>query len=106
MEELQLTPQQWHQLATAIVIWTGWERASSPTRRDSDVVRAFGAEAPALLLLIAQVNDVFNTSDAWRRASSLSDVAEFAKSDGHSKLPKLPRDALAALAWCYSFDYK
>lgn len=106
MESLQLTPQQWQQLATAIVIWTGWKRASFPTRRDSDVLHAFGPDARELLQLIRQVNEVFNTSDAWRCATSLSEVGELAAREGQSKLPKLPREALAALAWCYGFDYK
>ncbi len=94
-------------LEDAVLVWTGWKRCSFPSRRDTDVVAAFGRRRGEVLLqAVHELTRVFNESDAWLREADLAHAELQAQREFKTKLPEMSDSTTRALAWCYSFDRK
>ena len=103
----KMTPQEWRRAGEAIVVWTGFGRSSWPSRNDELIARHFGHETAAMLLpIIRRLEDDFYASDARHTASDLAEMARISSQQFKAKYPDVPDDAVRALAWCYTFDYK
>jgi hypothetical protein len=105
MEEM--TSKEWRTVAEAIMVWCGWGRSSWPSRKDESIVKHFGKAAAAKLLPIVQeLERDFYSTDARRRASDIAEVGRIASEQFRAKHPDAPEDAVRALAWCYTYDFK
>ena len=94
-------------LSAAVVIWTGWRESAWPDRDDARVVRRFGAAAATTLLpQIRQLADDFYASDARDKAADLREMGERAMARFRARHPEISDEAVHALAWCYTYDYK
>ena len=95
------------ELTEAVVIWTGWGRAAWPSRDKSLVVDRFGADlATELAPAISKLEDDFYSSDARHVASDLATMADLAAAQFRARHPEVGEEAVRALAWCYTYDYK
>jgi hypothetical protein len=104
---VKMTPKEWLRVGEAIVVWSGWGRSSWPARNDEALTNHFGRDVAAKLLpIIRELEDDFYLSDARNTASDLAEMASIASQQFMTKHPDLPEDAVRALAWCYTFDYK
>lgn len=104
---VKMTPEEWQQVGEAILVWSGRGRSSWPSRNDDLVAMRFGQETAATLLpLMRQLEDKFFASDARHTAADLAEMARISPQQFMAKYPELPDDAVRALAWCYTFDYK
>lgn len=95
------------QLSLGIVAWTGWGIASYPVRDHESLVATLGPDAVVdLLPRIRQAEEEFYLSDAQLRAPDIQSMGEMAAQDFRRIRPDVSDDAVKALAWCYTFDYK
>ena len=58
------------------------------------------------MALVRQLVDDFYSSDAHYLAADLKEMAEIASAQFRMKHRELAEEAVQALAWCYTFDYK
>ncbi len=95
-------------LSKAIVIWTGLETDSPwPLCEEALLVERFGSEMAAELLpSIRKLEEEFYESDARDRASDLAEMGDLAANDFRKRHPEISEEAIQALAWRYTFDYK
>jgi hypothetical protein len=94
-------------ISRAIVVWSGWGSFSSPRQDEQLVVDAFGAdEALDLIPEVRRLADDFYKSDARHRAKDLVEMGELASTAFRVRHPEVSGEAVGALAWCYTFDYK
>jgi hypothetical protein len=94
-------------VSDAIVVWTGWGRTSWPTRDETQLVEHFGAEkASDLMWTVSRLEAEFYESDAHLTVADLVDVGHVAAARFRGSHPELTDDAVEALTWCYTFDYK
>jgi hypothetical protein len=94
-------------LSRGIVVWTGRGHASSPSRSEDRLVAEFGDERAAQLLpLIRALEDEFYESDARHTARDLATMGDAAAARFRELHPELTDDAIEALVWCYTFDFK
>lgn len=98
-----LTPS----LSEAIVVWTGWGRAAWPIRDDEEVVATFGVEAAVDLMPdIHRMEDEFYASDARLKIDDLTEMGVVAAARFRDLHPEISDSAVAALTWCYTYDFK
>ena len=91
----------------AIVVWTGYDQSSWPARDEDRLVAEFGLElATELVPLVRRLDDDFYASDAHLTASDLSTMAQEASAAFRGLHPEISEEAVAALTWCYTYDYK
>ncbi len=91
----------------AILIWTGWKRNPTPMRNDSLLINHFGAERAARLgPIIKSLEGDFYASNAKFTAPNLQEMGKIASEEFRKSYPEMPDDAIEALAWCYTYDYK
>lgn len=103
----QVTFMDASMLSTAVIIWTGWGQVAWPSRDEARLVDRFGSEATAdLLPQIRKLEEDFYSSDARFVVADLKAMGEAAADDFRQKHPEISEDAVQALAWCYTFDYK
>ena len=94
-------------LSAAVVVWTGWGETSWPARDEARLVDRFGSEeAAGLMNQIRQLENDFNSSDARFVAADLKAMGDAAAADFRRKHQEISEDAVDALAWCYTYDYK
>lgn len=94
-------------LSSAIVIWTGWGETPWPARDETRLVERYGAGAAATLLpRIRELEDEFYASDARFIAADLKQMADLAEARFRELHPELSEEAIRALSWCYTYDYK
>ena len=94
-------------LSNSIVVWTGWGRLSWPSRDEARLVEEFGSElAASLLPEIRKLEDDFYESDARHAAVDLEEMGDLASERFRARHPDVTEDAIQALAWCYTYDYK
>jgi hypothetical protein len=94
-------------LSEAVIIWTGWGETSSPDRDDERVVRHFGPLVAAELIpRIVDLEQDFYQSDARHTVADLKEMGDTAARQSRARHPELSEDAVQALAWCYTFDYR
>ena len=93
-------------LSAAVVAWSGWRHSRRPVREQARVVAEFGDEvASPLMVRIREVEDEFYASDARSTARDVTAMSEIATSD-FRKNSELSDEAVRALAWCDTYDYK
>lgn len=93
-------------ISEAIIAWTGWGRTSWPARDESLVVQAFGDASVDLMPAVLAMEDDFYQSDARDIAADLTEMGILAKNQFRNLHPEISDDAIEALAWCYTWDYK
>lgn len=94
-------------LSHAIIVWTGRGEAPSPDRDEARLVERVGWEvAVALLPTIHALEQEFYESDARHWAANVKEMANAAADRFRARHPELSDEAVAALAWCYAFDFK
>ncbi len=103
----KMTLEQLQRVGEAIVVWSGWGRSAHPLRDEELLVAQFGKDLAAELLpLIRELENDFYLSDARHTAANLAEMASVSAAQFTKKHPGLPANAVRALAWCYTFDYK
>ena len=96
-----------NRVSDAIVVWTGWGRTSWPRRDEAQLVEHFGADkAPDLMRTVSRLVAEFYESDAHLTVADLVEVGNAAAARFRGSHPELTDDAVDALTWCYTFDYK
>jgi len=94
-------------LSEVVVVWTGWGETAWPARDEERVAHRFGgASAAELMPEVRKLVDNFYASDARFVVADLKAMGDAAAADFRRLHPDITYDAVAALAWCYSFDYK
>ena|SRR5215469_18108742 len=94
-------------VSDAIVVWTGWGDTSWPARDNARLVHRFGSQLAAdLVPRIRQLEDDFYASDARFTVADLAEMGMVAASQFRQRHPETSEDAVQALAWCYTYDYK
>lgn len=95
------------QLSEAIVLWTGWGVSAGPLRDEARIVDAFGEEVALVLVpAIRSAEEDFYKSEAWLTIDDLEKVGDAAADRFRSVHPEIHDDAIRALAWCYTYDFK
>jgi hypothetical protein len=94
-------------IGDAVVVWTGYGSSSRPERNEQRLFERFGSERAAdLFPKVRALYDDFYASDARLTAPDLVSMAASAASRFREMHPDIPEEAVQALAWCYTFDYK
>lgn len=107
LEQRGTTAEAERSLSEAVVIWTGYGAHERPQRDEQSMVEHFGeAAAVDLLPRVRMLEEDFYRSDARHFAGSLEEMSERAMADFRQQHPSVAEAAVAALAWCYSFDFK
>ncbi|MGO9458309.1 MAG: hypothetical protein ACLP62_14895 [Acidimicrobiales bacterium] len=94
-------------ISQAVVVWTGWGHTAWPARDDERLVEKFG-EAGGLDLVpkVHALQEQFYESYANLKAHDLVEMGSLASERFRQLHPELANDAVEALAWCYTFDFK
>lgn len=93
-------------LTRAVVVWTGWGTEAWPTR-DDNVLKEFGPERGLdLVQAVHRLKDDLYKSDAKFTAPDLATMGDRAAEQFRVRHPEIGEDAVEALAWCYTYDYK
>jgi hypothetical protein len=90
-------------LSDAVVKWTGWGVSSAPTRDDDYVERIGGM---ALVQRVKELETDFYQSTARHVVADIGEAARVAAAEFRGRHPDVGEDAVDALAWCYSYDFK
>lgn len=94
-------------VSEAIVVWTGWGQNAWPSRDEARLVERFGASTTAdLLPRIRELEDDFYASNARFTVSDLGEMGHVAADQFRETHPEISDNAVRALAWCYTYDYK
>jgi len=95
------------ELSAALVVWTGWGETSWPSRDDSRVVAVYGSDcALDLLPRLRALEDDFYKSEANLTVADLAEMGRVAATQFRKLHPEITESGVAALAWCYTFDFK
>jgi hypothetical protein len=94
-------------LSMTQIAWTGWGITSWPRRDEQRLASHIGADAADELLpqLHALEDDIY-AGNARDVAPDLATMGRPAAEDFRRLHPEVSDDAVQALAWCYTFDYK
>ena len=94
-------------LSEVVVLWSGWDRSTHPDRSDARIQERFGEDqAVAILAELHALVDDFYASDAKLVSPDLAAMSVRATTQFKKSHPDISDDAVNALAWCYTFDYK
>ena len=94
-------------LSDAVVTWTGYGVTAWPRRDEARLVESLGSTvAIEVLLRVQRLEEEFYESDAWRTARTLGEAGDTAADRFRRLHPEITDAAVAALRWCYTFDYK
>lgn len=94
-------------LSEAIIVWTGWGDTPTPERDEQRLISRYGPEATLdLLPRLRRIEEEFYASDASFTAADLKDMGDVAAAQFHVMHPEITPDAVEALAWCYTWDFK
>jgi hypothetical protein len=94
-------------LVEAMVAWLGVGRNSWPEEHDAVVLEKYGAQvASTLLPALKALKQEFFASKAYLVAPNLLEMASMAEDDFRRAHPGIPEEIVAALSWCYSFNYR
>ena len=94
-------------VSEAVVVWTGLRETTWPARAEDRLVAYFGQKAALELLpIVRALEDDFYRSDARFTAATLEEMAGTASARFRALHPEISDEAVAALAWCYTYDYK
>lgn len=102
-----MDPMTARDLSDAIVQWTGWGDAAWPIRDDERVIARFGVEAALdLVPAVHRLEGEFYESDARLVINDLTEMGAAAAARFRDLHPEIGDDAVAAFAWCYTYDFK
>lgn len=88
-------------------MWTRWGKAPWPARDEARLIDTFGlAEASRLLPRIRELEEEFYAADAQFVVSDLQTMGAVAAEQFSNAHPELAAEAVRALAWCYTYDFK
>ena len=94
-------------VSRAIVIWTGFGKTPWPSRDESRLVEQFGADAAAdLTPQLRDLEQQFYASDARFTVRDLDEMGKVAADQFRKNHPEISEEAIRALEWCYTYDYK
>lgn len=93
-------------VSEAVVIWTGFGRRSFPSLDESRVEQRFGDLATDLISLVRGWYYDFYESNAREVAVDIAEMGLLASDRFRSLHPEASAEAVEALAWCYTYDYK
>jgi hypothetical protein len=97
-------------VSDALVVWTGKGSFAWPHRGAAGELRLadrFGRDRAAeLVKRIHELTSEFYASDARHTVAELSEMGDLAAREFRRRHPELSDEAVDALAWCYTFDYK
>jgi hypothetical protein len=94
-------------LSTALIVWTGWGQTAWPQRDEQRLASFLGADSAAELLpQLRKLEDDFYASNARHTAPDLAAMGRMAAHDFRGLHPEISNDAIEALTWCYTYDYK
>ena len=94
-------------MSEAVVTWIGWGYGPYPQPSDERVVAKYGEEfALDALPRIRALYESFYMSDAGNTTHGLAEMGRKATADFRPLHPELSDAAIAALSWCYTWDYK
>jgi hypothetical protein len=95
------------QISDAIVVWSGRGKKGWPLQDDNLVVHEFGNDTAAVLLpIIHRLRDDFYSSDAKDTVADLGLAGRTAAAEFRARHPEITGDAVGALMWCFTYDYK
>jgi hypothetical protein len=80
-----------------------------PTREEGEARLAsrFGdSEAEVVLSRLRELEGEFYRSDARLTVADIAEAGEVAAAEFQSAHPEISEEAVRALAWCYTFDFK
>lgn len=91
----------------ALVLWLGFGRAAWPQRDDAAIAAAVGPDrAPSVLETLRALESDFYASDALIIAPDLVAMGDRAAQQFRARHPELSDEAVNALRWAYTFDWK
>ena len=94
-------------VSESIVVRAGHELHAWSRRDDQALVEHFGeAMARELLPRVRLLVDDFYQSEAQHSALTLVEMGEQAADEFRGRHPAVTESAVAAMAWCYTFDFK
>lgn len=95
-------------LSEAIVVWVGWGGPDPlPKTDDSRVVSRYGeAVSLEILPMIRQLHNDFYATDAIDRVADHGEMLDVAAVEFRARHPEISADAVDALKWCMSWDYR
>ena len=94
-------------VSDAVVWWTGWVTSRGLAGMTRPLSRGLGENSRAdLLPAIKGLDSDFYASDARHSARALAEMGAQAAADFRLLHPEVAEDAVQALAWCYTFDFK
>ena len=94
-------------ISHAVLLWTGFGATSWPRRDETRVRTALGAETTqSVMPVVRALEDEFDESDVKLTAKDLTSMANRAATQFARRHPEVSAGAVAALAWCYAYDYK
>jgi hypothetical protein len=94
-------------LTKAVITWTGYQTASSPTRDKASLESVFSAEEIAKLLpIVLALEEDFYASTANLVARDTTEMQAIASREFMLLHPDLPVEIAKAFGWCYTFDNK
>ena len=95
------------QISKALIVWLGYGELPWPATSEQRLQDHFGSEvATRLLPTVVSLFEEFYDSDASRFASDLESMAAMASAPFAERHPDLTEEAVAALAWSYTYDFK
>jgi hypothetical protein len=103
----EVDPLDAAELSAALIVWTGWGQTPWPQRDEQRLTHQFGTDATAdLLPQLRKLEDDFYATDARLVAPDLETMARIAADEFRRLHPEISDDAVQALTWCYTWDYK
>ncbi|HEY0168235.1 MAG TPA: hypothetical protein VGB75_14425 [Jatrophihabitans sp.] len=93
-------------VSQAVALWLGWKQTSWPQPDEQRVVGRLGAdEAAAVMPLVLAWHRDFYESDPFS-AGSLVEMGDQASARFRALHPEATDEAVHALAWAFTWDYK
>jgi hypothetical protein len=94
-------------VSRAVVVWTGYGVTAWPQRDETRLVARFGVDAALVLApAVRRLEDAFYLSEARQLEPDLKRMGDMAAADFRRLHPEVSDEAVEALAWCYTYDFK
>jgi hypothetical protein len=76
-------------------------------RDEGRLATAYGKKVSAQLMpIILELENDFYSSDAWHTAKDIAEMGRTSSAEFTKRHPELPKKAVEAFAWSYTFDHK
>ncbi|HET6246294.1 MAG TPA: hypothetical protein VFE47_01245 [Tepidisphaeraceae bacterium] len=94
------------ELSNAVVLFLGFGSASSPRMDNEGLIQAFGKAGLRLeSQVLSLIDEVSKFKVDWSK-DSLESAGHMIHDEMHRRHPRLSNDALRALAWKFTFDWR